>query len=131
MDFLTMVLTYDVADENNEVDLYILNSKLLTAGAFGDRNNDARLAAEKLLALQNDDGAFVDEWGTTLDSTSLSLQALAASGLTEEEDIQQAVEQAVAYLSSQQDSDGSFLYGDEPSLEQHGSSLHSVSGAGD
>ena len=130
MDFLTMVLTYDVADENNEVDLYILNSKLLTAGAFGDRNNDARLAAEKLLALQNDDGAFVDEWGTTLDSTSLSLQALAASGLTEEEDIQQAVEQAVAYLSSQQDNDGSFLYGDEPSLSSTAQACTALAGLG-
>lgn len=79
MDFLSMVLSYDVTDENNEVDLYVLNSKLLAAGAFGDPMQDARIAADMVLAKQNADGAFEDQWGTTLDSTSMTLQALAAS----------------------------------------------------
>ena len=116
MDFLTMVLSYDVTDENNEVDLYVLNSKLLAAGAFGDPLQDARIAADMVLAKQNADGAFEDQWGTTLDSTSMTLQALAASGLAEEEDVSAAIEQAVAYLSSQQGDDGSFLFSDTPSI---------------
>lgn len=116
MDFLSMVLSYDVTDENNEVDLYVLNSKLLAAGAFGDPMQDARIAADMVLAKQNADGAFEDQWGTTLDSTSMTLQALAASGLAEEEDVSAAVEKAVAYLSSQQGNDGSFLFSDTPSI---------------
>lgn len=120
MDFLTMALSYDIADENNAVDLYILNSKLLTIGAFGDLYGDRALLVERLLGLQNEAGAFVDEWGTTLDSTSLTLQALAASGLAEDETVRTAIDEAVAYLSAQQSDDGSFLYNETPSLSSTG-----------
>lgn len=116
MDFLSMVLSYDVTDENNEVDLYVLNSKLLAAGAFGDPLGDARTAADLVLTKQNADGAFEDQWGTTLDSTSLTLQALAASGLSEEADIRAAIDKAVDYLSSQQSAKGSFMFNEEPSI---------------
>ena len=130
MDILTMVLSYDVTDENNEVDLYVLNSKLLAAGAFGDPLQDARIAADMVLAKQNADGAFEDQWGTTLDSTSMTLQALAASGLAEQEDVSAAIEKAVAYLSSQQGDDGSFLFNDAPSISSTAQACTALAGLG-
>lgn len=116
LDFLSMALNYDVNDEEHYVDLYVLNSKLLVSGAFDVHNTDHQQVIEALLAAQNEDGAFEDQWGTTIDSTSLTLQALAASGAADQEPVKGAIERAVAYLSSQQGADGSMTYNGEPSL---------------
>lgn len=96
--------------------LLVINS----AGAEepGDATYTEESILEKLLTYQGDDGSFgLAAPGGDVDMTAMALQALACYYGTGREDVDQAVERGLEFLSNQQVKGGYYRFGDGYSCE--------------
>lgn len=128
VDFVAKATGYDPLDGENYQDFYVLTNLLMISGNLTQETPLTPTIMEQMMSTQNRDGAFVDDWGTTLDATILGLQALALFEMTEQS--AQAVDKAVVYLSQSQDKGGYFNYSGEPSLSSTAQGVIALVGLG-